>query len=425
MKSLTDFHKYLQQMFAEPQISTGVLSQITRETLSVADIDELTLFTSIDRVKDLARQESNIYPYITIELLLVSWTCHYRQMSKRYTLSLLSQTFLSRHRGIHRQFKRPGSQIIRVVQVVTESLWQGQSLGRALAKLTRYRNLSDGLELVSQLIHYQLQFIEAKPEKTVRPLPRKLLVAIRNWPDNDEVFPKVIQALENHPSLSVRLREQATAQTQQHHLLGLKQSLLWLGPERSRELILISHLETHLSWPYFPMREHLLVMRTMLSRLIEAFQNLLSVELPCHPDLLSYLWIYDCWYHPHWTTQVYWAGIVKKSAPPLQPLDWQSFNYDAPLQRSAKLSEYWRLPPRLNRLLETSKGKSRFVSVCQLATMATSIAYESGGEAPNAWKNVLSEHLTKLGISWSEFNEVIHKTTVEFGLYCPYEPIPL
>ena len=347
-------------------------------------------------------------------------------MSKRYTLSLLSQVILSRYKGASGDFRRPPSQIVRVAQVTVESLWNGSSLGRALAKLTRYKNLSEGLELVSQLVHYQLQFLESAPIKSVKPLPRKLLVAIRNWPENDEVFPKVIQALESHPSLSDRLREQATAQTEQTHLLGLKQSLLWLGPERSRELILVSHFETHLSYPYFPLREPLLVLRTFLSRVLESLLELVNVDMPCHPDLLSYLWVYDCWYHPNWTTQVHWKPLPKKSNARVKPTDWQTMPKKPNLHRAMKLAEYWRLSPRLvNFLAQPEQSSNRLAVLCQLSAMAALIMYEKGGDVPSDWQHTLSEYLSALGVSWTELNDVMHTSAHNYGLYCPFEPIPL
>ncbi|CUS49291.1 MAG: hypothetical protein HLUCCO02_04575 [Idiomarinaceae bacterium HL-53] len=424
MSPLLSLHQALQQFLAKHEQALP-LNELIQQVLDTANEDSLTLLACLEILR-ASPKEQGAMPWLTLELLLIAWSAQYRQLSKRYTLSLISQCLVSRQRSLGGKTSRPLSQIIRVSQVLGESLWEGESLGRSLGKLTRYRYLAQGLELVAQVVHYQVQFLESAPHHKLRPLPRKLLIAIRTWPENDEVFPKLVAALEQQSALSFRIREQATAQTDQHKLLSLKQALLWLGPERSRELVLVTHFETHLNWPYFPLRDALLVRRALLASFIEGLQVSLNVELPCHPDLLSYLWIYDCWYQSDWNTYITWNRKYSVHQLPLQPLDWQPVRRKARSERATKLAEYWRLPSTLKQILLLNQAPdNKRVALTELAVIMTALAFEHGGELPSQWSNEIALRMNTLGITWREVRELMNYVSTTQHAYCPFEPIPL
>lgn len=426
MASLLLAHHLVQALLTREKISGTELAQVFDSITSLAQEPGCTLLGSITQLQQSNRNTQGILPAATLELLLIAWAANYRYLSKRYTQLLLSQSIVNRSRSLQQQEKRPLSQLIRCAQVIADDTWQGKDLSAIFSRLIRYRNVAQGMDLLAEVLWHQEQFDAANTHQTkLRPLPRKLLHAIRGWPYNDELLPKVVEALEKQTLLQQRIREQATELTKQRHLLSVKQALLLLGPEASRELILITHFEAHLTHPYIPLRQSLLHRRALLSQCLLLLCEQVKVSLPCHVDLLCYLWIYDCWYHPELSTQLRWKYQTSLVAPETITA-WQPLQQPLLPTRALKLVDYWQLPSSLVPLLRMHSSLTNPVLVCaRLAHIATELISNHGTNLPKAWENQVAPLLKAVGISWADFLFLQRKASYTLNTQCPLELIPL
>lgn len=418
-------HELIQHLLLQEQIAREDLADVIAAINTLCHETSITLSHAISELKSLSSQSQGPLPAATVELMLITWAAHLGYFSKRYTQLLLSQSLLNRAHSLQNQGKHPLSQIIRCAQVIADNTWQGQDLHKTFFRLAHYRHIRQGMELLAEVLWHQTQFLEVGTHQKLRPLPRKLLQAIRDWPYNDALFPRVVQALERHTFLQQRICEQATKLTEQHRLLSVKQALLLLGPEASRELILITHFETHLTHPYIPLRQELLQRRALLSQCLQLLCDQIDVSLPCHADLISYLWIYDCWYQPELSTQLRWNYQPHKQIP--DSVDkWQTLQQNFGAHRALKLVEYWQLPATLVPLLRMHHSLTNRLLVCsRLAHIATSLISDYGAVLPPAWSEQVASLLNAIGLSWYDFHNIQLRATYKLQAQCPLEPIPL
>lgn len=426
MASFLLAHQLVQGLLTREKISASDLTQVISTISCLAREPDYTLLGCINEIQQRGANTQGILPAATFELLLIAWAAHYRYLSKRYTQLLLSQSIMNRARSLQQQDKRPLSQLIRCAQVIADDAWQGKDLRSIFTRLVRYRNVAQGVELLAEVLWYQEQFAAANTHQTkLRPLPRKLLHAIRGWPYNDELLPRVVEALEKQTLLQQRLREQATELTKQRRLLSVKQALLLLGPEASRELILITHFEAHLTHPYIPLRQALLHRRALLAQCLLLLCDQVKVSLPCHVDLLCYLWIYDCWYHPELSTQLRWKYQTSLIAPEAITT-WQPLQQQLEPVRALKLVDYWQLPSSLVPLLRMHSSLTNPALVCaRLAHIATELISHHGTELPKAWESQVEPLLKAVHLSWADFLHIQQHASHTLNAQCPLEIIPL
>src|SRR5690554_142813 len=425
MASLLLTHRLIQDLLAHEKIAREDLADVVDAVITLAREPSITLLGMIHELQQRSTTTQGPLPEATLELMLVAWSANYRYVSKRYLQLLLSQSVMSRAHALHNQGKRPLSQIIRCAQVVADEAWQGKELRTIFAKLSRYRNVAQGMDLLAEVLWYQEQFLEANTHHKLRPLPRKLLHAIRGWPYNDDLLPKVVQALEKQALLQQRIREQATELTEQHRLISVKQALLLLGPEASRELILITHFEAHLTHPYIPLRQELLHRRALLSQCLQLLCDHVAISLPCHADLLCYLWLYDCWYHPELSTQLRWNYQSSDRLPDTLAM-WQPLKQKLLPQRALKLVDYWQLPATLIPLLRMHNSLTNRLLVCaRLAHIATDLISNHGAALPETGSEQIYPLLNAVGMSWHDFHDIQLRAAYKLQAQCPVEPIPL
>ncbi len=425
MASLLLTHRLVQDLLEQDGFSRAELADVIDAVTTLTREPGFTLLSSIHELKQRSLSTQGSLPEATLELMLIAWAAHYRYLSKRYTNLLLSQSFMNRVHSIHSRGKQPLSQIIRCAQVIANEAWLGKDLRTIFARLIRYRNVAQGTELLAEVLWHQQQFLEASTQRAIRPLPRKLLHAIRGWPYNDELLPKVVEALEQQSLLQQRIREQATERTEQRHLLSVKQALLLLGPEASRELILITHFEAHLTHPYIPLRQELLHRRALLSQCLQLLCDRVGVTLPCHADLLCYLWLYDCWYHPELSTQARWRYQTSYTLPDTIS-SWQPLQQKLVPLRALKLIEYWQLSATLVPLMRMHDSLTNRLLVCsRLAHIATELIYTQGTALPEPWAKQVYTLLNALDLSWPDFHDIQLRAAYKLQAQCPVELIPL
>lgn len=424
-QTLIATHKQIQAALEQDHITRESLADVVQSIEELAKQPELILMGVIAELKAFESNQPSIYPQATIELLLLAWAIQFRFMSKRYAHLLLSQSIMSLLHSVHHKPKQPQSQLIRCAHVLASEQWQEKPLATTLARLVRYRNVEQGTNLLAEVLWYQQQFLETNTDHHLRPLPRKLLSAIRSWPYNDDLFEKVLSALETQHVLSHRVREHATAQTNQHRLLSLKESLLLLGPEQSREVILVTHFATHLTWPYMPLRLELLMRRVVLADMLRRLASHCRIELPCDAELLSYLWIYDAWYHSELSTQQQWQYETQTFAPE-RVGEWQSLKTKLTSQRALKLAEYWQLPATTLPLLRMHKSESNRAILCaRLAHIAAALICEHALNAPKTWQARIETLQKALQLSSQDFQKLLQASAFEQSVQCPIQVLPL
>lgn len=426
MASLLLTHRLVQDHLVLENISQSQLAEVIHSITALAIKPSVTLYSAIEELKKRTESTQGVLPAATLELLLIAWAANYRSLSKRYKQQLLSQSFINRAKSLRQQDKLPLSQITRCARLIADDTWQGKPLANVFARLSRYRNVLFGMEIHAEVLLQQVQFAKNNTQQIkVRPLPRKLLQAIRHWPLNDEVFPKVVSALEQQPFLKLRIQEQATERTQQRRLLSVKQALLLLGPEASRELLLITHFEAHLTHLYIPLRQELLHRRALLSQCLQLLCEHFAIHLPCHADLLSYLLVYDCWYHPNLSTQLRWGYALSTKAPE-STAAWQPLQRPLAPLRALKLVDYWQLPTSLVSLINKPTHSTDPLSICvRLAHIATALISDHGAELPRSWQPQVNPLLKAIGLSWSNFHQLQLRASYKVEAQCPLEAIPL
>lgn len=232
----------------------------------------------------------------------------------------------------HHHFKYPGEYIAR-------ALINQQYLH---AKRAEAASL-EGADMLHEVQSWRLPFTL---HTDIKPVPATLMRALLKWPENDRLFAQALSILQQQPALTQRLCRYATTYTPQGKQLALKPSLLLLGPQRSRELVLLAHFETNLSKPVFPLRTSLLKRCTLIQQCLHQLAQTFSVPLPCRAELIAYLLVYDAWRNPRWTT------ASKLSDNPQQPWvvsSWLGGKSATSEHRVAlRLCQYWRLPEKLS-----------------------------------------------------------------------------
>ncbi|MCC5856267.1 MAG: hypothetical protein JJU10_11415 [Idiomarina sp.] len=425
MDSVLGAHVSLQTLLSKSVLQVSDANSAAQAFMTLADDPELTVALLFNQLKALPREQQGIAPAQSLELLLLAMCLRLRGFSKRYGVKLLVQSTLTRHQRLQGQKQHSPSQLIRCTNLIADSLFEGKPLFRIFARLARYPSLTQGTEIAAELLLKQQETHENPAGQRVRPLPGKLLAAIGAWPQQDELLPKVVTALESQPLLSHHLCEHATAITGQRHALTVKQALLLLGPLRSRELILISHFETQLTAPYFPLRKQLLLRRQLVARILERLCDETGVVLPAHPELLTYLWVYDCWFQPEWTTSLRWQSPASKTLPDTVK-SWQRTKQPLSATRALKLTDYWGLPSALSSLVKLFDNSSnRAFTCCRLAIAGGYIAYQSSSELPVAWREQLDARLEVIGLPLARYLQILESEMQELHCYSPYEQIPL
>jgi len=425
VSALLNTHTRIQQTLENAQITRQQLADIVADVEQLALHAPCTLAAALLELKQLPQTQRGVCPAATLELLLLAWSIHFRHVSKRYAQLLLSQSLISRMHSVQGEPKFPRSQLIRCARVVADDAWQGKALANSFARLVRYRNIEAGVQVMAESLWYQNQFLESYTDHKIRPLPHKLLHAIRSWPYNDSLFEKVLTALAAQPLLSRNVRDHATLQTEQKRRLSLKESLLLLGPEQSREVILITHFATHLTWPFIPLRAELLARRTTLAFLTKALAEHCQLALPCDADLLSYLWIYDAWFHADLSIQQHWQYQAQQSVPE-SVSRWQPCKTLMNHQRALKLAEYWQLPAATIPLLKMHVHENNRTLVCaRIAHIATAVLHEYALSIPTAWQPRLTALCRAIQLPETQLYALLEQAAQALNIECPYQLLPL
>lgn len=236
------------------------------------------------------------------------------------------------------------------------ALWQS-----ALSKLALTFPYQSAAEALARVIynyqHYDPELIEPEelPFKSASAtaLPAALVRALLTWPDDDKRLRQALHALEKRPLLADTLCRYATSYTEQGHTLPLKSSLLLIGPQRSRELVLLAHLESAVLSHDFPLRSAILERQRLLGHVIHYLADDCQIALPCRAELISCLLIADAWRHPRWSNASRWQRDPRQ---PLTSLNHWLYS-PRPLTTSlaARLCRYWQLPPELQTLFSSQR----------------------------------------------------------------------
>ena len=199
----------------------------------------------------------------------------------------------------------------------------------------------------------------------IKPVPATLMRALLKWPQNDKLFEQALHTLQQQPALTNLLCRYATAHTPQGRQLELKPSLLLLGPERSRELVLLAHFESNLSKPIFPLRATLLKRRTLIQQSLHQLASAFSVRLPCRAELIAYLLVYDAWRSPRWTTA---TKLVDTRSQPWRVNSWIGAREGAADHRiGLRLCHYWRMPQDLSLAIQLQHPDAKVNAIIALS----------------------------------------------------------
>ncbi|RUO25394.1 hypothetical protein CWE09_01265 [Aliidiomarina minuta] len=279
-----------------------------------------------------------------------------------------------------------------------------------LAKLARRASLRDSAELIARALLNQQQTQSWPATGNITPLPAKLLRALLRWPEQTGLLERVLEILHSQPRLSTQLCAQATLFTEQTKTLSLKPALLLLGPERSRELLLLSHFETSLTHPYFPLRESLLERRRLMNEVLLKLQQQFDWQFPCRIELLTYLLIYDCWRHSKWTTQSTWT--VDSRYPVTSINHWLLTKRPLKGHWAKRLVRYWQLPLQINNLLVP---ESKQVSQ-QKAALELAIACIHYTDDPH---QALKAPLKACKLTAEDYAKLVELSMIETGHFSP------
>src|SRR5690554_3041113 len=296
MSSFIEVHAELQRLLVETNLSTSKLSSSIRDVLALALQPELTFEQCLHDLQQRKTETKGSQPELSLALLLIAWAGYRAPLATRYMQQLMLHTFMRLRQTESPPDAQP-SQLVYCAQFIAKHRFIGTQLRTILAHLITKPELAEGREILSDVLLHQADGNNALAVKQrFRPLPRRFLQAIRDWPEQESLLKKVLTVLEKHPRLQYQLRQQATLRTQQRHLLPTKQALLFLGPAKSREFILLTHFQQHLTAPVFPLRATLLQRRAMLAFSLQAFCSLANIRLPISAKLISYFLVYDFWF---------------------------------------------------------------------------------------------------------------------------------
>lgn len=425
-------HQAIQDYLNRGQYQPLQAKKIIHETLLFSKLEEPTLETVILDLKQRTASTQGRHVLASLELFLIAWAIQHRLVTQSYAYRLLNQSL---HFLIEPNWSSTNqahfSQIILCARFIAKNKWQNKANSALFSTLAKYASLTEGVEIFAHLLYLQDQPKKKHIAPKLRPLPRKLLLATLAWPSQDHIFPKVIQAIENHPLLEKQVREHATGLTEQNRLLTVKESLLLVGPKASRELILVAHFHADLTQPYFPLRDAILQKQVFLSDFIKRLTQSVQVNLPCHEALLAYLWVYDFWYHPEMAyidKQLPFASkaaIAQQLPPVLTAADWYVFIKPYQPTRALKLIRYWQLSEALIPIIQPHAHKEQtshttILAVCsELAHLACASVFHFGGQIPALWQGVLQEKLKHCGINHQDFVHLMHEATYHTQIYSP------
>ncbi|RUO32056.1 hypothetical protein CWE12_03450 [Aliidiomarina sedimenti] len=253
----------------------------------------------------------------------------------------------------------------------------------------------------------------------VKPMPASLVRALINWPQKDALFKQVVAMLEQQSALSQLLCRYATAYTPQGHVLGLKQSLLLTGPQRSRELVLLSHFESSLTRPQFPLRKSLLTRRQLITQMLFMFEEQQQIEFPCRVELLSWLVVYDAWRNPAWTGHRHWRR--DSGAKPWRLQRWLRSSRTYTHRVATRLCQYWQLPSALPGLLLTEKPTNSLQAA--LALSIASVEWLELLADQSSHQSLVRELQPALallnGFDHHDYHQLVHQAAWACGYHCP------
>ncbi|MGX5914366.1 hypothetical protein ACR0ST_06485 [Aliidiomarina sp. Khilg15.8] len=301
--------------------------------------------------------------------------------------------------------------LARCCLLIAKKNAQGSSTHQTLTRLAQRPAYTDCAELISRALLHQQDPQAWPPPQSTNPLPAKLLRALLHWPDKPGLLERVLHILAHQPALSSTLCQQATAYTPQGKQLGLKQSLLLLGPQRSRELLLLSHFESSLTQPYFPLRSALLQRRRLINQVLLQLQSDIDLELPCRIELLTYLLIYDAWRNPAWCVATRWKTMPE--APVFSLARWLPSARPLQGRTAGRLVQYWQLHPHIQSLISSSSASSPAAAALQLAVAATD-------PAPQAHLDALQPALQQCKLSPADYDQLIEQAKYQVHDHCPW-----
>lgn len=271
-----------------------------------------------------------------------------------------------------------------------------QTPQQTLSQLTLHPLYQRAAETLARVIFNYQQYDALEPSHLPYPplsasvLPATLVRALLTWPEDDTRLVQAIQALQQRPRLAETLCLYATSYTQQRHAVPLKTALLLIGPQRSRELTLLAHLESTLFCQQFPLRHALLERRRLLSHVIQSLALRSNVQLPCRAELLSSLMLVDAWRHPRWTNAADWQEDPRH---PINNINRWLYS-PTPLHTSlaARLCQYWQLPSSLYELF-CGNHKTPLSAIKDASVAAVSLANSA---QPNQIPEWLAPIITEL-----------------------------
>lgn len=301
--------------------------------------------------------------------------------------------------------------LARCCLVIASRTTQGHDIEHTLARLAQRPSYAPCAELLSRALLHQQEPEQWSPSSAPNPLPAKLLRALLHWPEQPGLLDRVLHILAQQPALSQTLCQQATAYTPQGKQLALKQSLLLLGPQRSRELLLLSHFESSLTQPYFPLRRALLQRRRLMNQLLFLLQSKYDLQLPCRIELLTYLLIYDAWRNPTWCTAAHWDN--NPEAPVYSLNAWLTGARPLLPRTASRLVQYWQLDDGILPLLNNDAAACSAQSALQLAIAATSTCSEAQLES-------LSPALRHYELTSADYAQLAEQAQQQIGHYCPW-----
>lgn len=294
---------------------------------------------------------------------------------------------------------------------------QDMGMLSVLARLARHSHFKQAAECIAQALVNQ-QYLHARRaqlpslqvsqrladvqswrlpfalQDDIKPVPATLMRALLKWPDNDQLFPQALKILQQQPALTNLLCRYATTYTPQGKLLELKPSLLLLGPQRSRELVLLAHFESNLSKPVFPLRTILLKRRALIQQSLQQLAQMFSVALPCRAELIAYLLVYDAWRNPRWTTAY---KLSDKTQQPWILSSWLDGKQATTEHRVAlRLCQYWRLPEKLSLAIQRRHPDAK---VNALIALSVSSAFVLSAQS-NIHSTNADNHLPRLLGGW-------------------------
>lgn len=359
---------------------------------------------------------------------------------RRQQLSLM-------HSGNHPAYL---SQYAKACLLVARKMEQGYHPEQVIARLSRHPGYHQAAEIIARaylnqqvIEQYELAIEQAEESASdellpklklpfaihddSKPMPASLVRGLLKWPEQDSLLGKIIAMLEQQPALSEAICRYATAYTPQGKTLGLKQSLLLTGPERSRELLLLSHFESNLSRPQFPLRRGVLARRQLIAHVMHRLCEQYQVQLPCRVELLSWLVVYDAWRHPSWTGQRQWRrnGQIK----PWQLGRWLHTSKPYSHRVAARLCQYWQLDKKLLKLLNLNaiNNPAQAILALSIASIEWLELLNGGAAKHQHLLTELSPAFAQLSPAGEEptlaaqesYHQVVHQAAWASGYHCP------